>query len=107
MHKLISHFARILPTWLLLELDWVSTLQAIPFLTHCSDIVLIGRVKWFEGSKHASKDNFGWYRFDARHKGPTAIYRRGEGEVILTAYRDLRAMPQALPATAIELAVLL
>jgi hypothetical protein len=32
----------------------------------CSDIVTIGRVKWFEGSKHTGKDNHAWYRFDGR-----------------------------------------
>ena len=39
MHRLIGHFQRIAPTWLLLETDWVSTLQAVPYLGHCSDIV--------------------------------------------------------------------
>jgi hypothetical protein len=58
MHALIQHFARILPTWLLLELDWASTRQAAPFMPMCSDIVAIGRVKWIEGSKRTGKDNF-------------------------------------------------
>jgi hypothetical protein len=72
MHRLIAHFQRSAPTtWLLLELDWASTKQAAPFLPSCSDIVAIGRVKWIEGSKHVGMDNFGWFRFDARHdSGP-------------------------------------
>ena len=82
MHRLIEHFQRIAPTWLLLETDWVSTLQAVPYLPHCSDIVTIGRVKWIEGSKHTGKDNHAWFRFDARHKGATAIHRRNQGEEI-------------------------
>ena len=49
MHRLIAHFQHIAPTWLLLESDWVSTLQATPYLPYCSDIVTIGRVKWFPG----------------------------------------------------------
>ena len=57
MHRLIAHFQRIAPTWLLLDSDWESTRQAAPFLPHCSDIVTIGRVKWIEGSKHTGKDN--------------------------------------------------
>jgi hypothetical protein len=77
MHRLIEHFQRIAPTWLLLETDWVSTLQAVPYLGHCSDIVTIGRVKWIEGSKHTGKDNHAWFRFDAAHNGVTAIHRRG------------------------------
>ena len=87
MHRLIVHFQNIAPTWLLLDQDWVSTLQAVPYLPHCSDIVTIGRVKWFDGSKHASKDNFGWFRFDAAHKGATAIHRRNQGEEIAPLQR--------------------
>ena len=82
LHQLIPHFQGIAVTWLLLPADFVSTLQAVPFLGHCSDIVTIGRVKWFVDSKYTSKDNFGWYRFDARHKGATAIHRRNQGEAI-------------------------
>jgi hypothetical protein len=75
---------RIAPTWLLLDSDWVSTLQAVPCLSYCSDIVTIGRVKWIEGSKHTGKDNHAWFRFDARHKGVTAIHRRNQGPGIHT-----------------------
>jgi hypothetical protein len=39
-----------------------------------SDIVIIGRVKWFPDSEHGSKDNFGWFRFAADHRGVTAIH---------------------------------
>src|SRR3954447_1286615 len=82
LHKLIPHFRGIAVTWLLLPMDFVSTLQAVPFLTHCSDIVTIGRVKWFADSKYASMDNFAWFRFDGGHKGAAAIHRRNEAEVI-------------------------
>ena len=82
LHKLIPHFGRILPTWLLLPADWVSTLQAVPYLAHCSDVVPIGRVKWFADTRHQSMENFAWLRFDARHQGATVIHRRGEAEVI-------------------------
>jgi hypothetical protein len=87
MHRLIEHFQRIAPTWLLLETDWVSTLQAVPYLSHCSDIVTIGRVKWIEGSKHTGKDNHAWFRFDASHKGATAIHSRNQGEEIASLPR--------------------
>ena len=49
MHALIAHFQRIAPTWLLLELDWTATKQAIPYLAACRDIVSIGRLKWISG----------------------------------------------------------
>ncbi len=72
MHDLIVHFQKVAPfAWLLFELDWSATKQAIPLLRACSDIVPIGRLKWIVGSKHNGKQNYAWYRFDARHSaGP-------------------------------------
>jgi hypothetical protein len=67
MHALISQFRGIAPAWLLLELDWAATKQAVPFLRSCSDIVVVGRLRLFEGTKSCGKENFGWFRFDARH----------------------------------------
>jgi hypothetical protein len=82
MHRLIAHFQRILPTWLLLDSDWASTRQAAPFLPCCSDIVTIGRVKWIEGSKYSGKDNHAWFRFDARHRSGPVFRWRDQNEVI-------------------------
>jgi len=76
MHALIWHFARILPTWLLLETDWASTKQAAPFMPSCSNIVSVGRLRWIEGTTMSGKQNFAWYRFDARHMaGPIDVQR--------------------------------
>jgi hypothetical protein len=102
MHRLIAHFQRIAPTWLLLDSDWASTRQAAPFLPSCSDIVAIGRVKWFEGTKHTGKDNYAWYRFDAAHSsGPVfhgrcgdnvaPVRRSGICEQCRRAYEPLRS----------------
>jgi hypothetical protein len=33
----------------------------------CSDIVSVGRLRWIEGTIMSGKQNFAWYRFDARH----------------------------------------
>ena len=77
MHALIAHFQRIAPTWVLLELDWAATKQAIPYLTNCSDIVAIGRLRWIPGSPHTGKENHGWYRFDVRHKGEPIFHTQG------------------------------
>jgi hypothetical protein len=82
MHRLIAHFQRIAPTWLLLDSDWASTRQAAPFLPCCSDIVAIGRVKWIEGSKHTGKDNHAWCRFDTRHRGGPVFHGRDQSEFI-------------------------
>ena len=74
MHRLIAHFQRIAPTWLLLDMDWLSTKQAAPFVVSCTGVLPIGRVKWIEGSKYTGKDNFGWYRFEAGHtSGPVLL----------------------------------
>jgi hypothetical protein len=78
MHRLIAHFQRVSPTWLLLDLDWASTRQATPFLSQCSDIVAIGRVKWIEGTKHTGKDNHAWYRFDITHAGGPMFHWRDQ-----------------------------
>jgi hypothetical protein len=68
MHELIERFvATGLPTWLLIDLDWVSNLHATPYLPWCSDFVVIGRVRWIGGTKKHSTDNFAWYRFSSAH----------------------------------------
>ena len=35
----------------------------------CTDIVAVGRLRWIEGTTMSGKQNFAWYRFDARHSG--------------------------------------
>ena len=83
MHRLIEHFQRIAPTWLLLEFNWAATEQAAPFMHHCSDIVILPRLKWIEGSKDTAKDDHAWYRFDSKHSyGPVLHNNRGQDEVI-------------------------
>jgi len=57
MHALIEHFQRIAPTWLLIDYDWSATRQAARSLLHCSDIVVVPRLKWFEDSHETGKDN--------------------------------------------------
>ena len=76
MHALIGHFARILPTWLLIEADWAHTKQARPFIPICSDIVSVGRLCWFKETKTSGKENFSWYRFDARHAAGPIFHER-------------------------------
>jgi len=83
MHRLIAHFQRIAPTWLLLDFDWAATRQAAPFMPCCSDIVVLARLKWFERSKDTGMDNHAWYRFDSRHSGGPVLHNnRGQGEVM-------------------------
>jgi hypothetical protein len=81
MHALIEHFVRVLPTWLLLETDWASTKQAVPFMPSCTDIVSVGRLRWIEGTTMSSKENFAWYRFDARHLAGPIFHARDTAPV--------------------------
>jgi len=79
MHEMIEHFRAIAPTWLLIDLDWAANAQAVPYLPRCTDIVVIGRVKWIEGSPHTGKENYGWYRFVDDHYGPPRLHNhRGQ-----------------------------
>jgi len=67
LHRMILHFQKIAPTWLLFDADWAHTGQAAPYLSQCSHIVSVGRLKWIEGTKQTGKDNCAWYHFDANH----------------------------------------
>jgi len=75
LHKMIDHFRMIKPTWLLFDADWCHTVQSIPFMEYCTDIVSVGRLRWIPGTKMQGKDNVQWYRF---HKYPaeTRFHRR-------------------------------
>jgi hypothetical protein len=82
MHKLILHFQRIAPTWLLMDYDWAATKQAAEYMRHCTDVVILPRLKWIEGSKDTGKENHAWYRFDPRHRGAPLLHNnRDRGEV--------------------------
>jgi hypothetical protein len=76
LHPLIAHLSSIAPTWLLIDADWMHTIQAGPYLKHCVRIVSIGRVKWIEGSKMTGKENCCWYLFDAAWTGQTEFIGR-------------------------------
>ncbi len=69
LHKIIVNLSDQAPTWLLFDADWLYTKQATPFLPRLRKIVVIGRVKWIEGSKNTGKDNCCWYLFDKPKEG--------------------------------------
>jgi hypothetical protein len=73
---MIEHFRAIAPTWLLMPADWPHTKYAAPVMRTCSDIVSIGRVKWFPNSDATSKDNFAWYRFHSSHTSGPVFHGR-------------------------------
>jgi hypothetical protein len=94
MHALIEHFQHIAPTWLLIDYDWSATRQAAKYLLHCSDIVVVPRLKWFEDSDDTGKDNHAWFRFDARHtSGPSST-------TTATRPRRSHGSPESAPTAA-------
>lgn len=76
MHSMIIHFARMLPTWLLFDADWVHTQQSAPFQPYLHKVVSVGRVKWIPGSRMTGKDNCAWHLFDMSRAAPTIFHGR-------------------------------
>lgn len=76
LHPMIDLFARMCPTWLLFDADWMHTRQAAPYAPLCRMVVSIGRVKWIPDSKYSGKDNAAWYLFDAQSDAPTQFMWR-------------------------------
>ncbi len=73
LHPIILNMCEQMPTWLLLDADWMHTKQASPYMRHCRRIVSIGRVKWIEKSRNTGKDNSCWYLF-TREQSPRPIF---------------------------------
>lgn len=77
LHKTIEHFAPIVPTWLLLDANWIWTKQAKPFIDkYLTDIVTIGRLKWIPNTTMSGKDDTAWLRFSADKSEPTRFFGR-------------------------------
>ena len=63
LHPLIVNLSDQLPTWLLIDFDWLATKQSAPFLPRLRTILPIGRVRWIEDSPWDGKDNATWCFF--------------------------------------------
>ncbi len=74
MHPMIQQFSTMHPTWLLIDMNWANTRQAAPYLKRCRKIVVIGRVKWIEDSKHQGKEDCGWFLFTDYEDGFAAEF---------------------------------
>jgi hypothetical protein len=83
LHAMIEHFMVYAPVvWLLFDSDWAYNAGAAPYLNYCTDIVAVGRLKWFNGT--AGKDNASWYRFDANHSGGPRFHGRKTMDTTVT-----------------------
>lgn len=104
LEPLIWHLASIAPLWSLHDAGWCYTARAAPFRSICTDVVAVGRLKWFEprgrplrkpledyatfrerAARHMKPSDpptdCAWYRFDARperEKAPTRFHFRAE-----------------------------
>jgi hypothetical protein len=76
LHPLILHFQKYAPTWLLFDSDWAYNRHAMPYIEQCCDIVAVGRLTWFEDTRHSGKDNVSWYKFWHRHHGGPKFHGR-------------------------------
>lgn len=63
LHPIITNLRQQLPTWLLIDADWMHTRQSSDYMKFCQQVVSIGRVKWIPDSKFVGKDNACWYLF--------------------------------------------
>ncbi len=77
LHSMIYHVMLYSdkPFWLLFDADWMHTKQSSEYMNKCSDVVSVGRVKWFPDTKMTGKDNCCWYRFD-KHATHTQFHGR-------------------------------
>ena len=71
------HFQPIAPAWLLIDLDWASTKQAIPVPPQLQRHRPHRPGAVDRRDQAHGKENFGWYRFDVRHKGGPVFHARG------------------------------
>ncbi len=71
LHPMIDHLSSLLPTWALIDADWMHTQQAAPYVDRCSRVISLGRVVWFKGgSSNGGYENSAWYFFPHReHTG--------------------------------------
>ncbi len=76
LHKSIESFVDHADTWLLFDADWAYTSQANAYMKLCKMIVVVGRVKWIEGTDNTGMDNCSWYMF-SKKKGSTQFIFRG------------------------------
>jgi len=63
------HLSDILPTWLLLDADFMHIEVAGPIMRErCAKVVSVGRVRWMEGTDSDGYDNAAWYLFTNRRR---------------------------------------
>jgi hypothetical protein len=78
LKKLLDYLPKLKPTWMLLPADMMHNKRMAPYMKVCRRVVSVGRVRWVEGTKSSSTDNFAWYLFNPEEPGPTIFIGRQE-----------------------------
>lgn len=85
LHKLIAHLSSLAPTWLLFDADWMHTGQSARFMSYCTDVVSVGRLRFLPGTSCDGKDNCAWYRFDRSAEGCATVFHPRTGSLPVAA----------------------
>lgn len=80
LHGIILHLVRLAPCWFLFDAGWPHSQKAAALGRYCTDIVSVGRLKWFADSEHDSTDDCAWYRFAIEDPAPTRFHWRRTAE---------------------------
>lgn len=76
LKPMIETFVDLKPTFLLLPFSYACNKRMAIYMERCRKVIPIGRVKWIEGSKQTSTDDFAWFMFDGEMRGYTKLYPR-------------------------------
>jgi hypothetical protein len=74
LHAIIKNLAAQLPTWLLIDWDWLATQQAKPYLPLLRVIKPIGRVRFIKGTTSDGFDNSCWCLFESPPRAEPALF---------------------------------
>jgi hypothetical protein len=65
LHPLVAHLSDLMPIWLLIDSDWANTRQAGELIRYrLRKIVVVGRLRWIEGTTMSGKEDASWFLFD-------------------------------------------
>jgi hypothetical protein len=91
MHAIIIKLLTVgLPSWLLVDANWICTGQAAPFVPHVHEIAVIGRVRWMPETKMTGKDDYAWLRFEAEPARSIVFHPRRNQRADIMAGRQLQ-----------------
>jgi len=75
MAGIMEHQSTFRPAWFLIYSDWIFTKRSATLMRErCTDIVPIGRVKWFPDSPTVGFDNCCWVRMDINKHQPVVFW---------------------------------